>query len=342
MKPIFCCLEDGAVFEGRSVTEALECGGLLSFYTGVVGYQEVITDPANLGKIVVYTYPLIGNYGVNSTDAESSSPKAAGILAKEYPPYYSNFRAECSLKEYLDQFRGGAASAGGPATVLGHCFDTRAMLLHMREHGEMGAVVSTKKLGADTVKDRLAQIATPEYQPENRPIACAAAKPLAKAEVIDLGASRSFYRHLADVGIDATCNPDDAHVVIVSDSPYYAVEDQAKIDLVRAFIGKRPVIGFGHGCAIVASACGAKTKRLPFGDHGVNIPVSFVGGGRNEITVQNHNYVVVPDGDVKGIFTNLHDGTCEGFLCKPCKTAGANFLPPGTWFRAILLELEVA
>ena len=105
MKPMFLILEDGAVFEGRSVhqppDDELEAAGLLSFYTGVVGYQEVITDPANLGKIIVFTYPLIGNYGVNSQDAESASPKVAGVICKEYPPYYSNFRAEGSLAEYL-------------------------------------------------------------------------------------------------------------------------------------------------------------------------------------------------------------------------------------------------
>ena len=332
MKPMFCCLEDGAVFEGRSVSEALECGGLLSFYTGVVGYQEIITDPANLGKIIVYTYPLIGNYGVNQADAESASPKAAGILAKEYPPYYSSFRAEGSLKDYLN----------GSGAFLGHCFDTRAMLLHMREHGEKKAVVSGEKLDAATVRDRISHRESIDYIPENSPVACAAAKPVAKAEVIDLGASRTFYRHLATLGIDATCKAAGADIVMVSDAPYHAVEDPAKIDLVRAHIGKKPVIGFGHGCAIAAKACGAKVERLPFGDHGVNIPVSYAGGGRNEITVQNHNYVVVPDGDTKGIFANIHDGTCEGFACRGCKAAGANFLPNEAWFRAILSEVGVA
>ena len=378
MKPMFCCLEDGAVFEGRSVSEALECGGLLSFYTGVVGYQEVITDPANLGKIVVYTYPLIGNYGVNSIDAESASPKAAGILAKEYPPYYSSFRAEGSLKDYLDAprhpeplprhpelvegSRSGAApsrhtvcSGAAPSrlagteaghyevrTVLGHCFDTRAMLLHMRERGEMGAVVGVEKLDAKSVRERVAHIKPPDYKPENAPVACAQAKPLVKAEVIDFGASRSFYKHVADLGVDATCKPEQADIVIVSDAPYYAVEDQTRIDLVQSHIGKKPVIGFGHGCAIAAKACGAEVERLPFGDHGVNVPVRYFGGGRNEITVQNHNYVVLPGGEIKGIFTNIHDGTCEGFACKGCKTAGANFLPNEPWLRAILSEMGVA
>lgn len=326
MRQIYCCLEDGAVFEGAAIGEAVECAGLLSFYTGVVGYQEVITDPANLGKIVVYTYPLIGNYGVNSEDAESAGPKVVGILAKEYPPYYSNFRAEASLADYL---------ASSP-TVFGHRFDTRAMMVHMRECGEIQAVISPEKLGMDEVRKRLAEVQPKRYEPENSPVACDRAVPIAKAEFIDLGASRSFYKHLAAVGIDATCEASDADVVIVSDAPYYAVEEQGNVDLVRARIGSKPVLGFGHGSAIVATACGAKVSRLRFGDHGLNIPVKFLGGGRNEITVQNHNYVVVPEGDVEPLFTNIHDGTCEGFVCKDSRAAGANFLPNEAWLQAIL------
>ncbi len=332
MKPMFLMLEDGAVFEGRSVTEALECGGLLSFYTGVVGYQELITDPANLGKIVVYTYPLIGNAGVNAADAESASPKAAGVLAKEYPPYYSNFRAEGSLKDYLDK-------SGG--TVLGDCFDTRAIMLHLRKHGEMMAVVSGEKLEGHALKDRLVPTVL-DYVPENTPIACAAAKPIAKAAVLDFGASKTFYKHLAALGIDATFAPQDADVVIVSDAPFYAVQDPEKLIVVSEWVGEKPLIGFGHGCSMVALACEGEVEALPFGDHGVNVPVKYTGGGRNEITVQNHNYAVVPGGDFVSIFENVHDGTCEGFANKGCKAGGANFLPNEAWFRAILTEVGVA
>ncbi|MGQ9455116.1 MAG: carbamoyl-phosphate synthase domain-containing protein [Armatimonadota bacterium] len=326
MKDIFCCLEDGTVFEGECVSDASECAGLLSFYTGVVGYQEVITDPANLGKIVVYTYPLIGNYGVNSEDAESASPKVAGILAKEYPSYFSSFRAEKSLKEYL----------ASSATVLGHRFDTRAMMVHMREHGEIGAVVSQQKLTAEEVKKRLAETKLTDYKPENTPVACDRTEPVVRAEIIDFGASRSFFKHIAGLGIDATCDPDSADIVIVSDAPYYTVEDQRKIDLVKSRLGNKPVMGFGHGAAILARACGAHVKRLPFGDHGLNIPVKFMGGGRNEITIQNHNYVVAPDKEAECLFTNVHDGTCEGFVHRKFKAAGANFLPNESWFGAML------
>jgi len=337
MKPIFLCLEDGAIFEGRSVSEALECGGLLSFYTGVVGYQEVITDPANLGKIVVFTYPLIGNYGVNPEDVESASPKVAGIVCKEYPPYYSNFRATGNLKDYLDGTPVSGMSSrntGDGGVVFGEGFDTRAILLHLRENGEMKAVISPRKLEGGELAERLAAINGLEYEPENRPIEVSNAR--LKAATMDLGASRTFFRHMAALGVKDGHNPNDADIIVISDAPYFTVEDDGVISQVAGWLGKKPVIGFGHGSAIVAKAAGGRAKWMKFGDHGVNIPVKYVGGGRNEITVQNHNYEVQPNGELEALFANVHDGTCEGFRCTSTKAAGLNFLPDAKWFDAVL------
>ncbi len=324
MKPIFLHLEDGAVFEGQSVSEALECGGLLSFYTGVVGYQEVITDPANLGKIVLFTYPLIGNYGVNPEDAESASPKVAGIVCKEYPPYYSNFRATGNLKDYL-------VPSGA---VFTQKFDTRAILVHLRENGEMKAVISPNRLEGKELADRLSRINGPDYEPENRPIKIK--NPRLKAATMDLGASRTFFRHMSALGVEDGYNPNDADLIMISDAPYYTVEDDSCISQVAGWLGKKPVIGFGHGSAIVAKAAGGRAKWMKFGDHGVNIPVRYVGGGRNEITVQNHNYEVQPGATIEPLFTNVHDGTCEGFKCTSTKAAGLNFLPDEKWFNVLL------
>lgn len=324
MKPVYLMLEDGAVFEGRSVGKALECGGLLSFYTGVVGYQEVITDPANLGKIILFTYPLIGNAGVNSEDAESGSPKAAGVLCKEYPPYYSNFRAEGSLKDYLDD-------AG---VVFAQSFDTRAVLLHLREHGEMRAVTSGEKLSGQALADRIAAIKPPVCEPENRPEPCVSAR--VSASILDLGASKSFFWKMAALGVPDGIKPADAQLIIVSDAPYFAVESEEAVGRVREWIGEKPVIGFGHGAALVARACGAQPEWMGFGDHGVNIPVRCLSGGRNEITVQNHNYIVKPGNGIEPLFENIHDGTVEGFAAASDNAAGANFIPNEKWFGEML------
>ncbi len=329
MKPMFLMLEDGAVFEGRSVTQALECGGLLSFYTGVVGYQEVITDPANLGKIVLFTYPLIGNYGISAADAESKSPKVAGVICKEYPPYYSNFRAEGCLTDYL-------AAAG---VVFGQGFDTRAVLLHLREHGEMRAAISGEKLAGDALKKRIAAIHPQDYKPENRPEPCEKAK--VAASILDFGASRSFFKKMAALGVRDGVETKDAQVIVVSDAPYFAVQDSAAAAKVREWIGKKPVIGFGQGAAIVARACGADPEWMGFGDHGVNIPVRCLSGGRNEITVQNHNYVVKPGDGIEPLFENIHDGTIEGFRAASADAAGINFIPNDKWFGVLLEAVGV-
>lgn len=330
MKRLFITLEDGAVFEGQSINGVLDAAGLLSFYTGVVGYQEVVTDPANLGKIVLYTYPLIGNYGANPQDAESASITVNGLLAKGYRPYYSNFRATESLADYL-----------GTEVVFGAKFDTRAMLLHMREHGEMLAAMAGEPLTADAVRERAKAQAPKEVAATNACIACAQARPVARATVVDLGASRSFYKHLANLGVDACGEAKDAELMIVSDAPYYSVESQSIIERVKTAVAGKPAIGFGHGAAILAQAFGAKATRLCFGDHGVNIPVAYAGGGRNEITVQNHNYDVEAGDGVEALFTNIHDGRCEGFKLTSAPVAGANFLPGSKWFDAMLKAVGV-
>lgn len=330
MKRLFITLEDGAVFEGRSVNGALDAAGLLSFYTGVVGYQEVITDPSNLGKIVVFTYPLIGNYGVNPHDAESASITVNGLVTKEYPPYYSNFRATGNLADYL-----------GSQVAFGTAFDTRAILLHLRDCGEMMAAMSGEPLKAQAVLERAGGLVADERAFTNAPVACAQARPIVRAFVLDLGASKSFYKHLAALGVDACCKSEDADLVIVSDAPYYLVESASAIKRVKSAVKGRPAVGFGHGSAILAQACGGRARRLSFGDHGVNVPVAYVGGGRNEITVQNHNYEVVAGDGVETLFTNVHDGTCEGFKLSSAPVAGANFAPPADWFDVMLRSVGV-
>ncbi len=338
MKPVFLTLEDGAVFAGRSVGDVGECAGLLSFFTGVVGYQEVITYPANAGKIVMFTYPLIGNAGVNSADAQSDGPKVNGIVTVEYPPYYSNFRAEGSLGDYLED-------AG---VFFGTAFDTRAVMLHIREHGEMLAAVSEKQLDPAQVRTLAAASKRPAIS-VNSPVA--AEQPKYKAAVIDLGASKTFYKKLASLGVSVSADKvirpgdnsliDDVDFVVVTQAPYYSVEDEATIEWVRKVSGNLPLIGFGHGAAIAARARGGEVERLPFGDHGVNVPVKSAAGGRNEITVQNHNYAAKPGGETQCLFTNLHDGACEGFCIKSAKAAGTNFLPGPEWFELLLSSVRV-
>jgi len=336
-------LEDGAVFEGRYVTAPETAVGLVSFYTGVVGYQEVITDPANRGKILLFTYPLIGNYGINSKDAQSPSPQVEAVLVKEYPPYYSNFRAEGSLKDHLDE----------ASVPMAQGIDTRAVLLHLRENGEKWGVVSPDKLDPKRVDDLIAEkraecrssftpgSASMGKEGQTAPVQLAM-KELACA-VLDLGATRGFRSFLSrmEVGEVLLAEADKADFIVVSDAPFYAVEDAGIIAKVKDWVGKKPIIGFSHGASVLAQACGGKVEWMGFGHHGVNVPVHFLPGGTKEITVQNHNYITSPGGGLEIIFENINDGTPEGFRCSNCPAVGVNFVPDARWFKDILRILSL-
>ncbi|MFH0887257.1 MAG: carbamoyl-phosphate synthase domain-containing protein, partial [bacterium] len=125
--------EDGTIFTGENFGYTGEVCGEIVFYTGVVGYQEVITDPAYRGKIVLMTYPLIGNYGVNPEGLESPNAQASAIVVKEISRMYSNWLATGSLEEYMQQQKVPGLKG----------IDTRAAAIHIRDHGEQKAILST-------------------------------------------------------------------------------------------------------------------------------------------------------------------------------------------------------
>lgn len=334
MKSMYLHLEDGAVFVGGSVTEPTAAAGLVSFFTGVVGYQETITDPANCGKLLLYTYPLVGNYGINPDDSESEDPTVTGVLVKEYPPYHSNFRADMSLKQYLEKHN----------VPLVQGLDTRAILLHLRENGEMQGAIAPEPLSPTKVRE-LIERGRQNLKPLNVNSALPAGKQRISAGVLDFGASRSFYKKLADAGIAAEALngkvPEKMDLIIVSDAPYFSVDDDAAAAQVAKWIGKAPIIGFSHGAAVLAKGCGGGCRWMGFGHHGVNVPVKSLISGRREITVQNHNYVLEPSSDLEVTFRNINDGSPEGFICKKQKAAGVTFVPDEKFLEEILRSVGV-
>ncbi len=325
MKPLFLMLEDGAVFEGTSVdSDVADCEGLLSFDTSTAGFERVVTDPANMGKIIVFPSPLTGGAGIDRKDAESSGPKAAGAIVGRCAAHLCG---------------GLAAYLGSPRLALGHGFDTRAIMRHLRRNGEMKATLTAKEVCERTLSRRMDAIGCPDYEPENRPLPCRRAK--AGAAVLDLGASKSFFRALAALKVRDGLNPNEADLVIVSDAPYYTVEDSSVISQVTGWFGRKPVLGFGHGAAIVARACGARVSWLQVGHHGTSVPVRAVSDGRCRTTEQNHNYTVSPNGGLASLFNDINDGACEGFVCSDARAAGVHFVPDEQWFGAVLASIGV-
>src|SRR5829696_8408979 len=157
--PALLALEDGRTFRGRSWAAEGEVCGEIVFNTSMTGYQEVLTDPSYAGQIVCMTYPLIGNYGVNAADAESSRPWVEGFVVREASHIHSNWRAEESLDGYLKRWN----------IVAIEGIDTRALVRHIRDKGAMRACLSTTDLDEKSLVEK----ARSSVPMENRELASA-------------------------------------------------------------------------------------------------------------------------------------------------------------------------
>jgi carbamoyl-phosphate synthase small subunit len=345
-------LEDGSVFHGYAFAGSGEARGEVVFNTGMTGYQEVITDPSYKGQIVTMTYPLIGNYGINAEDMESSGIHLEGFVVKEYQPYYSNWRSRQSLKAFLESH--------GKLGIEG--IDTRALTRRIRLEGAMRGIITTETQDVNILLERVRAYpglvgqdliklvtCTQPYQWKN-----GTPQPLAPPEsfsrnvssagtarvghgrakrlrvvVVDCGVKYNILRNLERLGCEvlvlpATAtekeilayNPDG---VLLSNGPGDPAALPYIVEAVRHLLGKVPLFGICLGHQILGQALGGRTTKLKFGHHGINQPVKNILSGRVEITSQNHGFVVVPEslpGNLEMTYANLNDTTSEG-MCSP-------------------------
>jgi carbamoyl-phosphate synthase small subunit len=351
MKAILA-LEDGSVFHGTGFGASASACGEVCFNTSMTGYQEILTDPSYKGQIVTMTYPLIGNYGVNRQDIESWQPHVAGFVIRELSPVVSNWRAESSLSDYLEQ--------NGIPGIQG--IDTRALTRKLRVRGALNGFISTEGADADEAVKRAKEwpgLVGVDYvkavthkepflwdqkdeQSANfnlaRGPASAGARdvrdPLPPADIpivaYDYGMKYNILRRLRQHGfkvqvVPATTTAAEARRynpagIFLSNGPGdpaalgYAV--QAVSDLVKAGV---PIFGICLGHQILGQAFGGKTFKLKFGHRGANQPVKELESGRVEITAQNHGFAVDPKtlpADVVVNRINLNDQTVEGMRHK--------------------------
>ncbi len=331
--------EDGKVFEGHSFTGPGEAVGEVVFNTAMTGYQEVLTDPSYKGQIVTMTYPLIGNYGVNSEDIESSTIHLEAFVIREYEAEYSNWRAEESLREYLVKHG-----------VLGiHQVDTRAITRHIRLKGAMKAVISTDVSDPATLvekarsapglegRDLVKEVTTknPYMWKDDRPLDVVVSKRMAdvgpppkgtiRVACIDCGLKYNQLRIFTKKGVEpivfpCTVTPDEIlavspHGCFVSNGPGDPAALPYIVDTVKSLLGKLPIFGICLGHQILGQALGASTYKLKFGHHGANQPVKDLSTGKIEITSQNHGFAVDQSAlgeDVRVTHINLNDNTVEG------------------------------
>ena len=329
-------LEDGTVYEGESFGADGECDGEVVFNTSMTGYQEILTDPSYKGQIVTMTYPLIGNYGVNAADVESSGPQAAGLVVREYCDVPSNWRAAEPLGDYLA--RHGIVGIQG--------VDTRALTRHIRTQGAMRSVLSTQDLDPDSLvskaqaspglvgRDLVKEVTCKEpyhwteglYDMLKSEARLPQGEPRYRVAAYDFGIKRNILRYLVERGCDVTVFPADTPAeqlletdpdgIFLSNGPGDPEPITYAIENVRKLIHERPTFGICLGHELIGLALGGRIIKLKFGHRGANQPVKDLNTGKVEITSQNHGFAVdlesLGEDAVELTHINLNDNTLEG------------------------------
>ena len=314
-------LSDGRVFSGESIGVVDETIGEVVFNTSMTGYQEILTDPSYAGQIIALTYPLIGNYGVNSRDEESCSIAAKGLIVKEMCSQPSNYRTEQNLHSYLVKHG---------ITGIKH-LDTRALTKHLRKSGTMMGIITTDpNIGELTA--RAGELKFPSGPELVQSVTCKQIHIVSGGEypivVIDYGAKDNIVRSLKALDCAVTVVPAGTTVedilaqnpsgVVLSNGPGDPKDVEHTIPAIRALLNKNlPIMGICLGHQLLGIALGGRTYKLKFGHRGGNHPVKDLRNNRSYITSQNHGYAVEKESlDAQFIeitHINLHDNTVEGF-----------------------------
>lgn len=311
-------LEDGSVYKGYGFGSDEEMTGEVVFNTAMTGYQETISDPSYNGQIITFTYPLIGNYGINRDDYETINPSIKGIVTREICKKPSNFRSRNTLDKVLDEL--GIPGISG--------VDTRSLTKRIRDYGTVkGVIVDIAKDTEEVVKklreatlprDQIAQVSTKKSF-----VSPGRGK---RVVLMDLGMKSGILRELNSRDCDIVIvphntpykeilrqNPDG---VMVSNGPGNPEDVPEPIETIRNLIGKVPIFGICMGHQLISLAAGARTYKLKFGHRGANQPVKNLITGKIDLTSQNHGYAVdihsLKNTELELTHIAVNDGTCEG------------------------------
>lgn len=347
----FLILDDGSIYEGRPLGADGETIGEVVFNTGMTGYQEILSDPSYAGQMVMLTYPLIGNYGINEDDFESDRIQPTGLIVREACEVPSNWRATKSLHQLLVE-RGTPGIQG---------LDTRAITKHIRSAGvTMGVICDDVDQGRAHLQsaaryddtDFVYKVTTKAPYKWGR-----SGKESVESEddpsrprlvVLDCGLKFNILRRFWAAGcrpivLPATTPADEVlgwepDGILLSPGPGDPARLGPVVETVRELLGKKPMFGICLGNQLLCQAVGGRTFKLKFGHRGSNHPVKDVETGKVTITSQNHGYAVLPE-SLQGTAAvvsqvNVNDGTVEGIRVPDLQASSIQYHPeaaPGPW-----------
>ncbi len=339
-------LEDGSYYEGLYIGAEGERIGEVILNTAVVGYQEIMTDPANAGKILVLTYPLIGNYGVAEKFSESERCLINGLIIKEESRITSNWQAVDTFGNFLKKEGIVAISE----------IDTRTVAVSIREKGEMLGIVSGNGTSKSELLKRL------KASKNNRK--CEYIQKISVKEIyechkdpsgkrigiIDLGIIKDFLNQLKNLGSDITLIPYKSNAddilslnldgLIISNGPEEDETITEIVEMVKELLGKVPILGISLGHEIIGLALGGRRKKMKMGHHGVNYPVCSDSLHKGEITVQSHSWVLEDESlkDMDHIMItlrNINDDTIEEMESVDLGVISAQYYPVSPGFGEV-------
>jgi carbamoyl-phosphate synthase small subunit len=318
------CLEDGFHVQGELLAYDAEVAGEVVFFTGMTGYEEALTDPSYCGQILVFTFPMIGNYSLLAGSGQSQRMMVSGVVARDIWTSEDGYGVTKSLVQGLTEDKRPAI----------HGLDTRELVLHLREHGCKKGVISALPEGGLTGSEvaRLqAKASRFDMKRVVEEVACTEPRVEGQSDsrrtcvLVDFGTKSGITSALLTMGYRVVRVPPgtdtagilawDPACVLLSNGPGDPEDNKVAIDTAAALMGEVPLFGICLGHQIIAKAAGARITKLKYGHHGANHPVKALEGGRSFVTSQNHNYAMdeasVPRG-VSVTHTNLNDGTVEG------------------------------
>ncbi|MDQ7057916.1 MAG: glutamine-hydrolyzing carbamoyl-phosphate synthase small subunit [Ghiorsea sp.] len=336
--PAFLALADGRIFHGIAFGATGNTVGEVCFNTSMTGYQEILTDPSYTEQIITFTYPHIGNVGVNEVDEESDKISVRGLIVRAPARQTSNYRAEQSLQTWLE-----TNNIVGIADI-----DTRALTRHLRDNGSQTGVIVSDGLSEEEAvkqaqaweglegKDLVGQVSRKEsdrwrqgtYNLDNAVFT----SPTSSKHVVafDFGCKNNIFRKLTDRGIKVTVVPANTSAqdvldmnpdgIFLSNGPGDPAAVGYAVDTIKTLIEKdTPIFGICMGHQLLSQALGLKTFKLKFGHRGGNHPVKDLTTGKVEITSQNHGFAVADDdvpSHVEVTHRSLFDNTVEGLKVK--------------------------